>query len=484
MKRRAFLSRAAAALQIRPAIGQQKRRNIVFILSDDHRFDYIGALGHPWLRGKTPNLDRVISSGAHFRNAFVTTSLCSPSRASILTSQYVFRHRVLDNSTSLPKELATFPAVLRQNGYRTALIGKWHMGGDDQPQPGFDHWFSFRGQGEYIDPQVNRNGQRTRMKGYIADILTEEAVNFIRSSGDQPFCLYLSHKNVHGPFQPSPKHRNVFRDLDIPYPDTYRNTPENNEGKPEWLLKQRNSWHGADGAMGVPGGFERMYRGYCEGILAIDDSIGRVREALQQQGIAEDTLLVYMGDNGYLNGEHGLIDKRVMHEPSMRVPLFAECPSLVRGGTVVTQMALNIDIAPTFLDFAGIPAPSSFQGRSLLPLLKGEKAEWREEFVYIYLWEREAPMTPTILGLRTDQYSYMQYHGIWDRFELYDIVKDPGQKVNLLGKISSGLRYGRFESYIRDPELKRLHDDLQKRLQNELRRLGGRFDPQWGTSPV
>ena len=463
---------------------QSKQRNIVFILSDDHRFDFIGALGHPWLRGRTPNLDRMITSGIHFQNAFATTSLCSPSRASILTSQYVFRHGVVNNTTALPQGLATFPALLKQNGYRTALAGKWHMGGDDQPQPGFDHWFSFRGQGEYIDPQVNRNGQRTRMKGYIADILTDEALQFIRSSGNQPFCLYLSHKNVHGPFQPSPKHKSVFRDLDIPYPDTYENTPENGEGKPEWLLKQRNSWHGVDGVMGIPGGFERMYRGYCEGILAIDESIGRVREELQRLGLAKDTLLVYMGDNGYLHGEHGLIDKRVMHEPSMRVPLFAECPSLARSAVAVTHMALNIDIAPTFLDFAGVPSPSSFQGRSLLPLIKGESVDWRQEFAYIYMWEREAPMTPTILGLRTGQYSYMQYHGVWDRFELYDIVKDPGQKVNLLGKVHSGLRYGRFESNIGDPALKSLHDGLQQRLQAELKRLGGRFDPQWGMGAV
>ncbi len=223
MDRRTFLAGTAAA-SFATAQQQQQRtrgnRNIVFILSDDHRFDFFGAMGHPWLKGKTPNMDRMAATGAHFRNAFVTTSLCSPSRASILTSQYVFRHGVLNNSTPLPTELATFPALLKKNGYRTAFIGKWHMGGDDQPQAGYDHWLSFRGQGEYLNPQVNRNGERLRLQGHVTDLLTKEAITFIRSAKDQPFCLYLSHKSVHGPFEPSAKHKNEFRDLESPYPDT------------------------------------------------------------------------------------------------------------------------------------------------------------------------------------------------------------------------------------------------------------------------
>jgi N-acetylglucosamine-6-sulfatase len=477
MNRRGFLLGAAAScLRAQP----RKHRNVVFILTDDHRFDFIGALGHPWLKGKTPNMDRMIRDGVHFRNAFATTSLCSPSRASILTSQYVFRHGVLNNSTPLPASLPTFPGLLKQNSYRTAFIGKWHMGGDDQPQPGFDHWLSFSGQGEYANPQVNRNGRRVRIEGYMADILTDEAVAFIRESKGKPFCVYLSHKNVHDPFVPAPRHRNVFRDQEIPYPATYPNLPPNREGKPEWLLKQRNSWHGAEGALATPGGFEKLYRGYCEALLSIDDSIGRVRDELHRLGLAEDTLIVYMGDNGYLHGEHGLIDKRVMHEPSIRVPLMMECPGFVKAGTFVPQIALNIDIAPTILEFAGLPIPPDFQGRSLLPFLQGRAPEWRKDFVYVYFWEREAPQTPTILGLRTEQYSYMQYHGVWDRWELYDIVKDPDQRHNLIGSAMNGMRYGKLDRFIQDPAIRKTHEELQKRLEAELKRLGGRFDPQWG----
>lgn len=475
LTRRQFFPAATAAAQ--PV---RQRRNIVFILSDDHRFDFFGAMGHPWLKDNTPSLDRMMRGGAHFRNAYVTTSLCSPSRASILTSQYIFRHGVVNNSTALPASLPTFPALLQKSGYRTAFIGKWHMGGDDQVHPGFDHWFSFRGQGEYENPTVNRNGRQSKLQGYMSDILTEEAIGFMRAAKDQPFCLFLSHKNVHHPFDPAPRHRHRFRNLAIPYPSTFPNLPSNTAGKPDWLIRQRNSWHGAEGAMAVPGGFERLYRGYCEGLLSIDESIGQVRQELERLGLSQDTLLVYTGDNGFLHGEHGLIDKRVMHEPSIRVPLLMECPALITAPVATEQFALNVDLAPTFLDFAGVPVPSSFQGRSLLPFLRGQSpADWRQHFPYVYFWEREAPQTPTILGLRTRQYSYMTYHGVWDRFELYDMNKDPDQRNNLLGDVVSGMNYGRFERFIPSPEVRRLHDSLQSTLTGELARLGGRFDPSW-----
>jgi N-acetylglucosamine-6-sulfatase len=477
MNRRNFLTTLGAAGL---ASAQAPRRpNLVFILSDDHRYDFVGALGHPWLKGKTPNMDRMIQQGVHFKNAFVTTSLCSPSRASILTSQYIFRHGVLNNSTSLPTQHPTFPKILRENGYRTGFIGKWHMGQDDDPKPGFDHWFSFLGQGDYFNPKINRNGKRVQMDGYMADILTDEAETFLRQKSSQPFCLYLSHKNVHHDFSPAPRHKGVFRDYEIPYPETYVNRPHNRAGKPDWLLKQRNSWHGADGAMAKSGGFERLYRGYCEGLLSVDESIGRVRAELARQGVLENTIIVYMGDNGYLHGEHGLIDKRVMHEPSMRVPLFLEAPGWIKQPRAINQLVTNLDIAPSFLGLAGISSPKEFQGLNFTPLLTNSPAEWRKEFTYIYFWEREAPQTPTILGLRTEKYSYMQYHGVWDTWELYDIEKDPDQKNNLLAGTVTGMDYGRFDRFIPNPEVRELHADLQKRLFAEVQRLGGRIDPHW-----
>ncbi len=224
--------------------------------------------------------------------------------------------------------MTTFPQLLQRAGYRMGYLGKWHMGDQNSaPRPGFDHWVSFRGQGEYQDPAFNVNGREERRRGYNADLLNEEALRFLQQSKDRPFCLMLAHKNVHHPFDPAPRHRGKFRDAAIPYPETYPNTEENREGKPAWVLAQRNSWHGADNAMNEPGGFERLYRGYCEGLLAVDESIGLVKAELRRLGLEEETLLVYHSDNGFLHGEHGLIDKRVMYEPSIRVPLLMDCPA-------------------------------------------------------------------------------------------------------------------------------------------------------------
>lgn len=484
MNRRDFLRGSLLAGAASRLAAQQKRRNIVFILSDDHRYDFIGAMGHPWLKGKTPNMDRMVNQGIHFENAFVTTSLCSPSRASILTGLYVHKHGVANNTTALSPEVATFPKLLQNTGYRTGFIGKWHMGGDsDAPRPGFDHWFSFRGQGEYESPVMNRNGRRVKTMGYVSDILDQEALSFLRESKDQPFCLYLSHKNVHGPFEPPERYKGVFRNHEIPYPETYPNIPENNEGKPDWVLKQRNSWHGADGVQAVPGGFEAMYRGYCEALLAVDESIGRVRAELEKLGLLQDTLLVYMGDNGYQHGEHGLADKRTAYEESMRVPLMAECPWLAPAGRKVSQLVINTDIAPTFLEIAGVPVPQGLQGASCVPLMAGKPASWRNEFVYFYTWEWEAPQTPTIFALRTEQYSFIKTRGVWDRYEIYDILKDPRQKNNLLAKVYNGYRYGVMGRHIADPTLKKLYDDLNGRLAAEMKRLGLRDVPSFSATP-
>jgi N-acetylglucosamine-6-sulfatase len=208
MTRRRLLQAVGAAAP--PVLrAQPRRRNIVFILTDDHRFDFAGALGHPWL--KTPHLDRLVRGGACFRNAFVTTSLCSPSRASILTGRYMHAHKVVDNFTPLDPSIPTFPEMLQKAGYRTGFVGKWHMGGEsDERRAGFDHWVSFLGQGQYFDPQLNRNGRRETVKGYITDILTGEAARFIRENASRPFLLYLSHKAVHYDFQPAPGHRTLY----------------------------------------------------------------------------------------------------------------------------------------------------------------------------------------------------------------------------------------------------------------------------------
>ena len=473
---------AAASVAAAPALAtaQGKKRNIVFILSDDHRFDMLSAMGHPWL--ETPNLDRMIRTGVHFRNAFVTSSLCSPSRASILSGQYVHAHRVMNNSTPLTPGLFTFPEVLQKQGYKTGFVGKWHMGGgSDEPRPGFDHWVSFAGQGTYFDPTINFNGDRKLVRGYNLDMLTEEAKKFLEANADGPFMLYLSHKSVHGPFQPAPRHKGSYSEKPIPYPESFADSDENYKGKPDWLRRQRNSWHGVDGLYNNRVSFEQFYRDYCECVRSLDDSIGEVMDKLAELGKLSDTLIIYMGDNGFQHGEHGLIDKRTMYEPSMRVPLIAHCPTLCGGGKVVDEMVLNIDIHPTIVSAAGAETPETVQGRSLLPLLEGRSVNWRREFVYEYFWERAYPQTPTVIGLRTDQYSYMQYHGVWDRDELYDVKKDPHQMNNLIGDVHTEKEGGPLVQRLQErnhPHYERVRD-YQERIGQLMRETGGRTEPTW-----
>lgn len=477
MTRHEFL-RGAAASAAAPLLAQSGKRNLVFILVDDHRFDMMGFLGHPFL--KTPNLDRMARGGVLFQNAFVTTSLCSPSRASILTGQYVHAHGVTDNVSPLPEGLVTFPQLLQKAGYRTALIGKWHMGGEsDAPRPGFDRWISFRGQGQYRDPVLNVDGARRKVNGYVTDIITEESLRFVRENTARPFLLYMSHKGVHAEFTPADRHKGLYANVPIPYPKSMANTEENYRGKPEWVRRQRNSWHGVDGMYNHTINFDQFYRDYCRTLMAVDESVGALMDELERKGLLQSTLIVYMGDNGFQFGEHGLIDKRTMYEASIRVPMMAHCPDLFAGNRRVTGMALNIDVAPTLLEGAGVTAPANMHGRSLLPLAQEKAADWRAQFLYEYYWERDFPQTPTVVGLRTDRYSFMQYHGVWDLDELYDVQRDPDQMTNLLGQVRTTTEAGRLFNRIKDPELKQFVSDLQSRMWRIQELTGGRREPTW-----
>lgn len=454
---------------------QAKKRNIVFILADDHRYDFLSCMGHPWV--KTPHIDRLAAKGVLCENAFVTSSLCSPSRASILTGVYPHTHKVQDNFTPLTPALPTFPQLLQQRGYQTAFLGKWHMGGaSDEPRPGFHHWVSFHGQGEYFDCPLNINGARVKKAGYITDTLTDEADKFIANQSG-PFMMYLSHKAVHSPFQPAPRHKDLYAGQKMPRPPSIWYRDDWYDRKPEWIKRRRFTRHGVEGAIGQILPLEDLYMGYARSLAAIDESTGRVLDTLERKRLLNDTLVIYMGDNGYLWGEHGLIDKRTMHEPSIRVPMLAHCPDLFTAGRR-SQTALNIDIAPTLLDAAGVTPPASMHGQSLLPMLSNPAAPGRREFLYEYEWERDFPFTPTIYGLRTERYSLMQYYGIWDVDELYDNQADPHQMNNLVGKYKLlSHQRARLAMRIDNPELKKLVDNLQGRMENLLKATGG--DPRF-----
>ena len=443
----AVLSSDAAGFKLPPAKDGEPR-NIIFILTDDHRFDAMGFVGHPFL--ETPHLDAMAKGGAHFTNAFVTTSLCSPSRASILTGKYAHNHGVVDNYNPLPKGLVYFPQYLQANGYNTAFIGKWHMGGNiDHRQPGFDHWVSFKGQGTYWAdgrgtsrkvPQnsydgFNVNGKRVPQEGYITDELTKYSLDWLKKREDKrPFFLMISHKAVHADFVAADRHLGRYKDKRMPLPKTFPDTKANYADKPMWLKNQRNSRHGVDFAYNLPDfDLNNYYLRYCETLLAVDDHVGSVMGHLKKSGELDRTLVVYMGDNGFQFGEHGLIDKRTAYEHSMRVPLLMHCPEAIRAGSTMKKVVANIDIGPTLIEAAGLrPPKGQFDGSSFWPIAMGRDVPWRDYVLYEYFWERNYPHTPTIHAVRGERYKYIRYHGLWDVNELYDLESDPDETKNLI----------------------------------------------------
>ena len=412
--------------------------NIVFILIDDLRYDTFGHMDHPFI--ETPSIDQLASGGMRFTNAFVTTSLCSPSRASFLTGKYMHNHKVVDNTSLMDTETQTFPQMLQRADYRTAFIGKWHMGGSsDAARPGFDHWVSFRGQGTYAPDRqtLNVNGTKVTRKKYMTDELTDYATQWLTEQNrDQPFMLYLSHKGVHGLYDPATRHRDRYREMQFRSPATMINTAENVAAKPMWVQDQRNSWHGIEfpyhgrSKQSVP----EMYNHYCEMILSIDESVGRVIQTLRARGIERETLILFTSDGGHLWGEHGLIDKRCAYEESIRIPFLAYWPSRIKAGTLCDALVANIDVAPTLLELAGVESRVKFDGKSFSALLDDPKPDqsWRQAFVYEYYWEPSFPQTPTTFALRDHQYKLIQYHGLWDTDEFYNIEKDPAEAHNLI----------------------------------------------------
>lgn len=423
-----------------PGAGDQEPaaapRNVILILSDDHRYDFMGFHpdAPPFL--DTPGFDRMAAGGAHLANAFVTTSLCSPSRASILTGQYAHRHRVVDNTSGIPEGTVFFPELLHDAGWRTAYIGKWHMGEDvDDPRPGFDHWVSFKGQGDYTGLELNVNGERRPAGGYTTDVLTDMAIDWLdeqRGDDTQPFFLMLGHKAVHSEFVPAPRHAGTYGDVEIPYPITMPKTEANLRGQPRWVQAQRYGWHGVDYAYHGQFDFDTFYRRYAETLLALDEGVGRMIDYLENSGLADNTLVIYFSDNGFSLGEHGLIDKRHAYEESIRIPMIAWGPGLVPQGATVDAMVRNIDIAPTILELADVRSTKEVDGRSVLPALRGEPMDSPGELLYEYYWEHAFPHTPTTFALRGDRFKYIYYHGVWDGQELFDLANDPEERFNLI----------------------------------------------------
>lgn len=417
----AAIGSMAAGSMFMPGLhAKEGRPNIIFILSDDHRWDAMSCMGHPFI--KTPNLDRLAREGVHFKNAFVTTSLCSPSRASFLTGQYAHTHGVKNNLTTWKDGNVTFLELMKKAGYDTAFIGKWHMPGEGLPRlRGVDRFVSFTvqaGQGQYLDCPLYIDGVLTERKGkYVTEDLTDLALEFIEKKRGNPFCLYLSHKAVHHQFLPAPEDDHLYDNVDLRLPK---------EADP-WITMTRGSvWYGEIGPL------ERFYRQYCETIVSTDRQIGRVLKKLDEMGIAGNTIVVYAGDNGYFWGEHGLIDKRLPYEEAIRIPLVVRYPRVPgASGRKAQQMVLNVDLAPSLLDLAGLPVPGYMEGKSFKPVLASENAPGRKAWLYEYF--KEFPYNvPETKAVRTRSHTYIEYAG-GRKPELYDIIADPRQKNNIMG---------------------------------------------------
>jgi N-acetylglucosamine-6-sulfatase len=411
---------------------------------DDLRWDELGCAGHPFV--KTPNIDRIAGEGARFRNAFMTTPLCSPSRASFLTGQYAHTHGITDNvnRSAASHQLVTFPLLLHQSGYETAFIGKWHMGNDDTPRPGFDRWVSFKGQGTYLDPDINEDGKDLKPGGYITDLLTGYAGEFIKRPRDKPFLVYLAHKAIHPEaiqrddgsvdltdaerFIPAERHRDLYAGQKIPRRPNAMRAPV---GKPALERRIGNLPPlGANTATPDEGVLGRLRT-----LMAVEDGVGDILRALQETGQLDNTVIVFAGDNGYFYGEHGLsVERRLAYEESIRMPLLVRYPRLIKAGTVRDELALNIDLAPTLLALAGAPVPGNMQGRSLVPLLKGDRPPWRDSFLIEYYSDRVFPrmLQMGYKALRTGRWKYIHYLELEGMDELYDLKTDPYEMKNLV----------------------------------------------------
>jgi arylsulfatase A-like enzyme len=404
--------------------------NIIFLLTDDHRADALGCAGNPIIQ--TPNIDALATNGIRFTNAFVTTSICASSRASIFTGQWTSRHSIKDFKTSFTEAALaqTYPMLLRQAGYRTGFVGKYGVGrGPDMPADKFDLWHGCPGQ---CDP-YERKDENGNYK-HLTELMGDQAIEFLQScSKEQAFCLSVSFKAPHvqdndpRQFIYDPIYKDLYADATIPTPKTA--DPRYFEALPEFLQKSeaRHRWQIR---FATPEKYQESVKGYYRLITGVDDVIGRIQDELRRLNLEDQTIIIFTGDNGFYLGEHGLAGKWFPHEESIRVPLIFYDPRAGgnRRGVTLDQMALNVDIAPTILELAGLKVPQQMQGRGLVPLLKGKKPKWRTEFFYEHPFEHKTIAKSE--ALRTQRWKYARYID-YDYEELYDLKNDPLETTNL-----------------------------------------------------
>jgi arylsulfatase A-like enzyme len=431
------------------------RPNLVVVLVDDLRFDEFGAGGHPYL--ETPHVDRLAREGALFTRAFHPTPLCSPNRASILTGQYACRHGILDNvgRDAQSHRLPNYHRVLQVLGYETAHIGKWHMGNDPSPRPGYDVWVSFAGQGRLVDPELFEDGRLHRVPGHVTDLLNERAVAFVRRPRRRPFALFLAHKAVHpdlvqrqdGTFDPdrlggyraADRHRDLYRGRVFPPRPNVRPVEEVLRSKPAFTeafaLRQGEAAQRL--LRSLHAGTQEEIRARAAMMAAVDEGVGMLRHALEATGQLDDTLILFLGDNGYFFGEHGLgPERRFAYEEGIRSPFVVRYPPAVAPGTVVEDLVLTLDIAPTAIELAGGAPGGHVQGRSLLPLLAGRREGWRRSFLIEYFAEAAMPwlVGMSYKALRTTRHKLIHWIHRDGLDELYDLEADPYEQANVIAE--------------------------------------------------
>lgn len=424
------------------------RPNIIVVLVDDMRWDEFGAAGHAYL--KTPNIDRLAKEGVMFANAFATTPLCSPSRACFLTGQYAHTNGIVDNTArdAQSHKLMTFAWALDSQGYDNAFLGKWHMGNDDSPRPGWDHWVALKGQGEAVDPNLNIDGKRQQIKGYVTDVLTDFALKFIQKEREGPFLLYLSHKALHpnlvqandgsvtsigeGGFIAADRHKGLYSDKIFPRRPNAFVPPLD---KPA-LMRTIGDLPPLGAETGTK---ESTIRDRGEMLMAVDESLGQLMVLLESRDQLDNTIIVFASDHGYWYGEHGLNDeRRLAYEESIRIPLLIRYGRAVKGGQRKDELVQSIDVVPTLLQWAGSTIGPFIEGRSLVPLINGEASDWRSDILIEYYSDTVFPRIVNMgyKAVRNERYKYIQYTELTGSDELYDLVEDPYELKNLVGEES------------------------------------------------
>ena len=507
-----------ALLLIVPALLQaaKDRPNIVFLFTDDQAPHAIGAY-NGWLKcvNPTPEIDKLAAGGMLFENSFCTNSICGPSRAVIMTGKHSHKNGFMNNGNSFDWKQQIFPVLLQEAGYQTAIYGKSHLKGHPR---GFDDWAVLPGQGDYYNPDmIFPGGERKRLHGYCTDVVTDLAVEWLKEkrSDCKPFMLMVQHKAPHRNWMPALRHLSLYDDIDIPEPVTLFDKWEDNApparhqelevdrhmdinydlfvdltpdySQPASQKRQdRSAWRNLkkmseeqvkawrahyaprDAALHkanlkgddlVRWKFQRYAKNYLRCVKGVDESLAKLRATLKELGVADNTVVIYSSDQGFYIGDHGWYDKRWMYEESLKMPFIVNWPGVIKPGSRNTDLIQNLDYAETFLDIAGAKIPSDMQGRSLVPLFKGESPkDWRESIYYHYYEYPSVHMIPRHYGIRTDRYKLMHFYQFGNEWELYDLEKDPDELNNL---------YGKKEAKALTAKLKKQLSDLQKHYQDE-----------------